>query len=493
MASDKPTFSAGRRWGIFFSVIISIIAVIALVGMLNYLGARYYWRFPLSRQTEVKLSSQTLFFLKSLTNQVKVTIYYDKSDPLYPQVAAWLEEYHLINPKITIQTVDYLRDAGQAAQVKAAYKLGTASDKNLVIFDCNGRSKIIPDAALAEYDFAYKPTPDEKERNFEKVLKTFNGEMRFSPALISVVNKKARKVYFLEGNGERAITAEGNEGLSKFAQVLEQSGVTNEALRLIVSNTIPADCNLLVIAGPTKVIPATQLSQIRRYLAQGGRLFIMFDAFTSHTRTGLEDLLAEWNIAVGMNAIGDPDNTAGGAIVVNQWNRNHPISQALFGSGSSVELVQPRSMTVLNENKTGPETPKVDELASTGPNATVSWTNNVYQKAGGKVPLIVAVEKGSVKGVVQERGTTAIVAVGDSTFLDNMLIEAADNREFARLAVNWLLEQNELLQGVGPHPVTQYKVTMTQAQMSSVRWLLLAIMPGAILAFGGLVWFRRRR
>jgi hypothetical protein len=110
-----------------------------------------------------------------------------------------------------------------------------------------------------------------------------------------------------------------------------------------------------------------------------------------------------------------------------------------------------------------------------------------------RVPVMVAVEKGSIKGVITERGTTAILVVGDSIFLDNQGIDFAANRDFAGFAVNWLLDQTQLLQGVGPHPVKEYKLMMTKAQMNSVRWLFLAAMPGGILVLGGLVWFQRRR
>ena len=48
------------------------------------------------------------------------------------------------------------------------------------------------------------------------------------------------------------------------------------------------------------------------------------------------------------------------------------------------------------------------------------------------------------------------------------------------------------MQGIGPHPVKEYKLTMTRAQMNTVSWLFFGAMPGAILVFGGLVWFRRR-
>jgi hypothetical protein len=103
----KTSFSTGRRWGIFFSVIISIVAVIALVIMVNYLGSRYYARLTLSTQTRQQLSPQTVSLIKSITNEVNVVVYYDKKDELYGHIATLLDEYRLRNPKISVQTIDY--------------------------------------------------------------------------------------------------------------------------------------------------------------------------------------------------------------------------------------------------------------------------------------------------------------------------------------------------------------------------------------------------
>ncbi len=50
-----------------------------------------------------------------------------------------LGEYRLVNPRITVQTVDYTRDPGLAQKVKAKYNLSAPTDKNLVIFDCEGK------------------------------------------------------------------------------------------------------------------------------------------------------------------------------------------------------------------------------------------------------------------------------------------------------------------------------------------------------------------
>ena len=72
---DKPSFSAGRRWGIGLNLLVRTLSVLALVVMANYLSGHYFKRAFLSSQTRTELSPLTVRLLKSLTNDVKVTLY----------------------------------------------------------------------------------------------------------------------------------------------------------------------------------------------------------------------------------------------------------------------------------------------------------------------------------------------------------------------------------------------------------------------------------
>ena len=112
--TSRPSFSAASRWRIGLDVVLRTALVIAVAGMVNYLGAIYSHRFYLSSQTRVALSSRTLTVLNSLTNHVDVTLYYDTRDAenFYPNILALLNEYHAANKNISIRTVDYVRDAG---------------------------------------------------------------------------------------------------------------------------------------------------------------------------------------------------------------------------------------------------------------------------------------------------------------------------------------------------------------------------------------------
>src|SRR5205823_4150032 len=131
----------------------------------------------------------------------------------------------------------------------------------------------------------------------------------------------------------------------------------------------------------------------------------------------------------------------------------------------------------------------VEELAFTGPRAMAgnSGRPQVF-------PLMVAVEKGAIQGVITERGATRIVVTGDSLFLANGWIDLpVGNRDFADAAINWLLNRAQLLEGIGPRSVKEYKIVMTNAQLQQAEWVLLAGLPGGVLTLGGMVWLRRRK
>jgi hypothetical protein len=88
-----------------------------------------------------------------------------------------------------------------------------------------------------------------------------------------------------------------------------------------------------------------------------------------------------------------------------------------------------------------------------------------------------------------------MLVVGDSLCLDNELIDNwPPNHLFAGLAVDWLLDRPQvLLEGLVPRALKEYRLTTTQKEMQTIRWIFLAGMPGLILLLGGLVWLQRRR
>jgi ABC-2 type transport system permease protein len=251
------------------------------------------------------------------------------------------------------------------------------------------------------------------------------------------------------------------------------------------------DCNLLVVAGPRETIPDLELDKVELYLKQGGRLLALFNCYPilppGKKDTGLEKVLAKWGVDVGHNVIKDPDNTSSGTDVIVGSFAKHPLVNSLLQS--RLHLLLPRSVGRLKLHSQAADAPRVEELAFSGPGA--SAPGDLVHKP--PFPLMVAVEKGALKDVITERGSTRILVVGDSLFLGNHQIDSLANRDFAGYAVNWLLERTQLLEGLGPRPVQEHRVVMTKTQLHQAQWVLLAGLPGSVLLLGGLVWLRRRK
>ena len=485
MESDPPeSFSSGRRWGIAFNTIVSVMSVLAIVVMLNYLAARHPWRWHLRSTGQPLLTPLTQRVLSLLTNDVKVIVFFDRNDPLFPQVSDLAKEYQNRSPKIKLEFVDY-HYPGRAELVRAQYHLATATDSSRIIFDSNGRSRMVLAAELSDYDMS----------NIKEIRRTgFKGEQMFTSALVSVTEGRQLKAYFSQGHGEIDPASDSDQrGLSSFRRLLQESYIEVGTLAVSALGEIPADCQLLIIAGADKPFAQPELERLHKYLLQGGRMMVLFPM--ELRRTGLERLLAEWNVEVGFNQVRDTVQAKAGAeheLLVNDFG-GHPITKPLLRS--SLHLAVPRSISQKVINR-GADAAKVAELVFTSGQGEAIGRFDSQQRGEverqGRIPLMVAVERGGIQGIAADRGTTRMVVTGNSLFLSNVLFEDAANRDFAQLSVNWLLSRDILLGDIPPRAVTEYQISLTEHQMSRLRWIFLGAAPGGVLLFGGLVWLRRR-
>ena len=482
---SQPSFSPRRKWVIGLNVTILSLLVLAVVVMVNYLSRDYFGRFHWSTRSKIELSPLTLKFLSSLTNRVKVTLYYNRDEPFYNSVFSLLNEYHQANPRITVDSLDYLRDAAAAQRVKTQYKLTLPTATNLIIFECEGRPMVVDGNALTRY--VLEPVTNEQEREFRRKPVEFRGEQMFTSALLAVSSPKPLHAYFLEGHGEHPIDSDDKDyGYLDFAAITRQNNIETRSLSLAGTNTVPVDCHLLVIAGAYREIPPPELQKIDEYLNQGGRLLLLFNFLSVNRETGLEKIVAKWGVSVGENIIKDPSTVSGSDVLVTSFSKHMLVNPLL---GLSLELVEPRSVGKLATGSPTANAPQVEQLAFSSPKSFATNDQGHLQA----FPLMVAVEKGALKGAIAERGATRMIVAGDSLFLANHLIGAAANRDFAGYALNWLLDRTQLLNGLGPRPIVEYRLLSTPNQLEKTRWILLAGMPGGTLLLGGLVWLRRRK
>jgi ABC-type uncharacterized transport system involved in gliding motility auxiliary subunit len=491
-SAHQDSFSRGRRWVILLHVLVSCAAMLAVAAMINYLASRHFKRFQWTADTRYRLSPITHSMLDALTNDVKVIVFFDADphDSLYLSVKGLINEYQLACPKLDVEYVDSVRSPSRAALIKAQYKLPSDGDNDLIIFDSNGKFMIVYDKVLSEYgDMSQGPG------GFELKRTAFKGEQLFTSAIVGITDPKPFKAYFLQGHGEHSPASEDDlGGYLNFARLLEERNITVGNLPL-QTNDVPADCELLIVAGVRTPLTTDELEKVESYLGRGGRaLFLFMNSLADARKSGLEQVLAKWGVDVGDNLVIDKSQAKSQSsqlVLVNHYGQ-HPIVNPL--ANSQLALVMPRSVRPLPNSSRPADTAKVVPLVFTSEAGEVlkRGRNAPTVETNGVIPLMVAVEKGAIPGVNPDRGSTRIVVAGDSFFLGNNNIEHVGNRDFANLAVNWLLDRSQL-QAIGPRPVREYRILLTQSQLKAARWVLLAGLPGSVLLLGLLVWARRRK
>jgi hypothetical protein len=424
-----------------------------------------------------------------------VTIFFQpngRNEQIYGLTRALLAEYQNACPShIHVRLLDYSRFVGEAKELLAKYDLTGQKEKDFVLFESNGHSKIVDASDLAEFDFSELPSGRIRRSGFR-------GEALFTSDIYAVSNPQALKAYFLCGHGENdpgdpagGTQNLGHSGYSKLAAILKKEiNCDWDRLSLIGTNGIPADCQLLIVAGPRHgPFLKEEVAKIGDYLQKrGGRLFALLT-----TNCGLEPLLAEhWHVRLGDSRVMDMDPHYKYSPYTFFTAELFPLSfvAPLANDRIPILMVWPRPVIQVPDQNKVPGAPEVTLLAATSKDGVDT------EHRAGQFPLLVAVEQGVIQGVDSPRGGgTRIVVAGDSDFLDDYVIDTLEgNHDFAKLALSWLLQRPQLmLQGLVPQPIREYKLYMTQSQSASVRWLFLAGMPGAVLALGALVWLRRRR
>ena len=266
---DVGEFYKGRsaRYGT-----VSLVSIVVFFGILiavNYLGTRQNKVWDLTANQVYSLSDQTIKILKDLKEPIKVTIFERKDQQEAHRNR--LQQYQYQTSLLTTEYVDPDREPQRTAGAKID-ALPT------ILFEYKGRTERV----------------------------TTTNEQDLTNALIKVTTGAARKVYFLQGHGEKDTAPSERGSLSAAVEQMKQDNFTFEQLVLIQQKTVPDDATIVVIAGPTTDLFAPEVEPLNAYLARGGKLMVLLDPLLKGpAQPLLTQLLADWGIRAGTDVVMD--------------------------------------------------------------------------------------------------------------------------------------------------------------------------------------------
>lgn len=504
----------------------------ALLGMVNYLGSKYYTRGDWTSSQIYTLSEKSLNLLRGLDRPVEFIVFVVPDNPLYLPVKELLERYAAASQEVTVREIDPERDLVQAQKLVDQYQV---ERQNVVVVASGDDRRVIDASDLAEWDFSGM------QQGLPERLKGFRGEQAFSGAILELTEASKPKLAFTTGHGERGIDDSSPEGLSELEGLLGADNFELISWPSLTEPEVPTGANLVVVAGPKVGFLPTELEALDSYLASGGRVLLLLDP--QLRGSGLVDLgMAAWlrdhEVALGDDIVVDPDRAilfSGLETFSVDSYGNHPLTDPFRQAGVPVLWSLARSVTPVggDEGASGteattllrtsvggygetnlaalPDLEKDDAdtpgpvslaVAVAGPVATPTSSPEVSSPSADAKPGTTAAAEPSAAGdeaaAVDEAGKTddakhwRLVVFGNSSFLSNQLLDSLGNAALASNLLNWLAQRDTLL-GIPAREPEHVRLNLTGAQVRGVHWLVLGLLPGLAVVAGIAVRYRRRR
>jgi hypothetical protein len=175
---------------------------------------------------------------------------------------------------------------------------------------------------------------------------SMNTTVQADPVLQDVPRLDGVNIYFTESAGEASRFDRSGSGLSHFGGLLGQLGANLYTLEWRTG--IPADTDLIVIAGPTADLTPDQIARLWLYLSKGGRLLLLANTLSESrpqqralpSAGGVFSLM--WAdlglrgrddvVVTGESGAPATDQPLVAQFTTAQWNTSDPTTQNLTGA-----------------------------------------------------------------------------------------------------------------------------------------------------------------
>jgi ABC-type uncharacterized transport system involved in gliding motility auxiliary subunit len=444
------SFSGRRSTRLGANTGVMAVAVVGIISVANFLGYRHHKRIDVTTEQIYSLSNQTRKIVSGLTKDVKVMKFAQSDDQILHDR---MKEYRDLSGHITYELID----PEAKPDITRQYKVSSPGE-----------------VVVASGDRTERPSGTDEES--------------LTSAIIKVTSDSVKKICFVKGHGEKDSTdTSTGRGYGLVDHWLKGENYETKTVNLIESNQVPADCDVLVLAGPAKALLPQEEVMIGKYLDGAGKAMLLIDP---DTEAKLDDVLKAWGLELGTGVVVDPTGARlpGGppTIPLGATYGSHSITKDFENTMTFFPVA--RSVNEIHDSGTGAQT---TDLVKTSTNSWASPDlkvdddfNPTRDKKG---PITIAVASTRPIGDKQAR----IVVIGDSDFAENVYARQARNGDLFMNSINWLTEEENLI-SIRPKSPTARRVEMTATQQNTLFWLTIVFMPAAAIGSGFYIWWKRR-
>ncbi|WP_445630076.1 GldG family protein [Nostoc sp. DSM 114167] len=516
------------------NALVATLAILAILGLINFLGTRYHLRADLTEAQLFTLAPQSRELVRVLPQPVKVWVFDINQNP---QDRELLENYQRQSSKFKYEYID------PQARPGLAEKFGV-KDYGEVYLESGDKRQLVQ-------------TINENERL---------SEIRLTSRLQQLTNSTTAKVYFLQGHGERQLSP-GKDAISQAVQGLGDKNFTTSPLNLGETSKVPQDAAVVIVAGPKRGLFEGEVKALQDYLNRGGNLLLMIDP---NTDPKLNSLLQEWGVRLdnrlAVDVSGESVVGLGPAAPLVTEYGQHPITKD-FGNGNSFypiarpleitsvpgvqatpllrtkpypsswaesdlqseklefnadkDLKGPLTLGVALTRKQTPKstsTPQAAPTPSPLPSPTTQSKTSPTPSPSSKTPQALPLPSPTTQSKTSPTPPTSpaspapsaspappspaassqtatesrLVVLGNSDFATDGLFQQQLNGDVFLNSVTWLSQQDQQPLSIRPKEPKNRRITLTTTQANLLILSSLLVLPLIGFAIAVIIWWKRR-
>ena len=336
------------------------------------------------------------------------------------------KQYHNVNDKITIQLVNAKERPDLATEFGV-----TSTSTQLIAVSSNQRNKVLESSDMYTYD----------ESTYQTIDIT---EQKMTNAILDVTISSKPQVYFLTGHGEYGISS------YSYMYYLAQD-ITNEVNDVntldLLSSDMPTQCDVLIIANPTKDFTDLETTKLQNYINGGGKIVWLQDPYifnesdtTGTTLVNVNKILSLYGISFSKGVVceGSSNNMIANSpeLIIPTLSYNS-IVKDIYTDGSMVMIDAGKintadDSTLENLNVTASAFIKSTDQSFYRENITSSITTKVDRDETG--PFVLG--ETLTKTVDSSKGTTStLVAYSNAYFATNSKIQLTSSSTTTPIAL----------------------------------------------------------
>lgn len=485
--------TSGTKHGSYsVGMTVLVVAVIIVLNLVVGQIPEAYRNIDVSSTKIYDISDTSKDLLKGLDDKIdmKVLAVKDETDD---RITTFISKYAALSDKIKVEWID------PVLHPSALTEYNTSQNTIYVSCEATGKSTTISfdKILVSDYSSYYY--------SGSSSYTSFDGEGQLSSAVNYVTSDVQKKIYTVTGHGEDSLS-------TTITDLMTKNNYTTEELNLLMTDSIPDDCDLLLMDGLTNDLSDDEVSLLSGYLGEGGKVMCLLGDTGIASLPKLAGLLKDYGIEGADGYIADPQRC--------YQNQPYYIFPVLNLSGDMADGISSQMVLLMNSRGLTTTDPARDTITTS---AFMTTSEQAYavteedQKQGTYDLGVVATETissdsdssddissdsdsstdassdstSSDDSTEGKEGRLTVISAG--SLIDQQITDAFSQLENTQVFMNAVTANFDGVTNLSIEAKSLTTEYNTVQHAGGFSILVVFGIPAVVLIGGFVVWFRRRK